>query len=128
MSVPVVPIEFYVYKIMKENETTGKTLYSKHELLNFANKALKKTSEMHNADYWAITQNEYATEIDEALLKICDVTTNYYEINENKLKNGGMQWARKVIGLMPYSFLKGAVHVLDEELKEQEKIKGNLCV
>ena len=125
MSVPVVPIEFYVYKMMKENEITGRTFYSKQELLNFANKTLKKASEMHNADYWAITQNEYAEEIDESLLKICDVTTNYYEINENKLKNGGMQWARKVIGLMPYSFLKGAVQVLDEELKE--KTGGITC-
>lgn len=119
MSVPVVPIDFYVYKIIRENEIMGTTLYSKDQLLNFSNKCLKKVSKIQNMDYWAITQNKYATEIEESLLQICDATPNYYEINENKIKSGGMQWARKVIGRMPYLFLKCASQVLNEELKEK---------
>ena len=127
MSTPVSPIKLSVYKIIREHEKTGKIIFNKGELFDFVKKSLKIASKMDNEDYWIFYHGEEVGEFCESLSNICVVTPNFLEIEQCKLKNGGKVWAEKTIGSMPYSFLKGAVQVLEEELKEQERIKGNLC-
>lgn len=128
MSIPVSPIKLSVYKIIREYEKTGKTIFYKGDLFGFVEKALKYASMIDEQDYWLFYDGEEIGEYYESLSNICNVTPNFLEIEKCKLKNGGKAWAEKTIGSMPYSFLKGALQVMEEELKEQEKIKGNLCV
>ena len=126
MSRPVLPTCLYVYKVIREYEKTGRTLYSKKELLDFANKALVIATAIDNEDYWLCPDTEKGYLHEEAMSRICDVTTNYLEVNEQKYNKGGKDWAEKRIGLMQYSFLKGALKVLNEELNEN-KNEGILC-
>ena len=120
MSVPVSPIKLSVYKIVREYEKTGKTIFYKGDLFSFVEKALKYASMIDEQDYWLFYDGEEIREYYESLSNICNVTPNFLEIEQCKLKNGGKAWAEKVIGSMPYSFLKGALRVLDEELKEKK--------
>jgi len=116
----VLPTCLYVYKVIREYEKTGKTLFSQKELFNFANKAIFVASSIDNEDYWICPKTEQGYLFEETMSKICDTTQNYLEINNQKYDKGGKEWAEKKIGSMPYSFLKGAVKVLDEELKEKK--------
>ena len=125
MSKAVSPVQFSVFKILRENSKTGKTLFSKEELFDFAHKALKIASEIDGEDYWLLEDTDY--NLGSSLLKICDDTTNFVEINEEKMSKGGKVWAERVIGMMRYSFLKGPLQVLKEEIKEDEKTTGMLC-
>ncbi|MBQ9795333.1 MAG: hypothetical protein IJW36_00020 [Clostridia bacterium] len=122
MSVPVSPVSLVVYKVVREYEKSeGKqTLFYKNEVFHFVEKALKIASMIDEQDYWLFYDGEEIQNYYECLSKICDMTTNILEINENKLANGGQEWAEKKIGSMPYSFLKGAVQVLEEAMKEKE--------
>ncbi|MBQ8615523.1 MAG: hypothetical protein IJ415_03045 [Clostridia bacterium] len=120
MSTPVSPIKLSVYKIVREYEKTGKTLFYKGDLFNFVEMALKHASMIDEQDYWLFYHGEEIREYCESLSNICVVTPNFLEIDQCKLKNGGKEWAERIIGSMPYSFLKGAVQVLKEELKEKE--------
>lgn len=119
MSTPVSPIKLSVYKIIREYEKTGKTLFYKGDLFDFVKRSLKIASMIDEQDYWLFYHGEEVREYYESLSNICDVTPNFLEINEIKLANGGKEWAEKTIGSMPYSFLKGAVQVFNEELKEK---------
>ena len=127
MSTPVSPIKLSVYKIVREYEKTGKTLFYKGDLFNFVEKALKCASMIDEQDYWLFYHGEEVQNYYESLSNICNVTPNFLEIEQCKLKNGGKEWAEKAIGSMPYSFLKGAVKVLEEELKEKEETRGATC-
>lgn len=127
MSRPISPMQFSVYKITREYEKTGKTLFSKDELFDFARKSVKIASAIDNESYWILNDGDYDSDLANSISKICDETTNYFEVNEERMSNGGKRWAERVIGVMRYSFLKGALQVLNEELKEKENTKGNIC-
>lgn len=124
MSRPISPMQFSVYKIVRENESTGKTLYSKEELFEFASKCLKIASKIDNEHYWVLLDGDYESDLGNALSRICDATSNYVEINESKMQNGGKVWANKVIGAMRYSFLKSAVTTLKDEFNNTVEVNG----
>lgn len=123
MSIVVSPVQFSVFKMLRESSKTGRTLFSKEELFDFAQKSLKIASEIDGKDYWLLEDGEY--NLGNSLLKICDNTTNFVELSEEKMSKGGKVWAETVIGMMRYSFLKGALQVLREEL--EEKTTGVSC-
>ncbi len=127
MSTPVSPIKLSVYKIIREYEKTGRIIFAKEELINFANKVVKVASEIDNEDYWIFPDEEYGYDFNASLSKICRTSTDCLELSGSRYNNGGKLWAEKAIGSMPYSFLKGAVKVLEEELKEKEETKGVTC-
>ena len=127
MSIPVSPIQLSVYKIVREYEKTGKTIFYKGELFDFVKKVLKIASITDERDYWLCYSGEIVRDYYESLSKICNVTPNFLEIEQCRLKNGGKEWADKAIGAMTYSFLKGAVKVLKEELKEKNEIEEIVC-
>lgn len=121
MSKPVSPIDLSVYKIVREYEQTGRTCYPKEELYEFAEKVLKVASEIDNEDYWLICHTpEVALDFQMSLSNICYMSTSIVRLNEKEFKNGGKEWAERKIGLMPYSFLKGAIKVLEEEFEINE--------
>lgn len=121
MSTPVSPIKLSVYKIVREYEKTGKTIFYKGELFDFVKKSLEIASKIDNEDYWLLYHGEDVREYYDNLSNICVVTPNFLEIEQCKLKNGGKVWAEKAIGSMPYSFLKGALYVMEEENKQKEE-------
>lgn len=116
MSTPVMPKSLIVYKMVKDYESTNKTQFTVSELYTFAHKALKIASEIDNEEYWILSSNKYGTDFCEELSKICDIDADHYQLNVNKFENGGQEYAKRIIGAMPYSFLKGAVQVMKEEM------------
>ena len=119
MSRPCSPVQFSVYKIIREYEKTGKTIYSKEELSQYATKCLKVASEIDNEDYWVLDYRDFDDNLSDKLSKMCDETFSCFEINPTKMQKGGRVWAERIIGAMKYSFLKASLLVLNEELKEK---------
>ena len=127
MSTPVMPISLIIYKMVREYEETNRTKYPVGELYNFAHKALQIASEIDGEEYWILSVDKAEINFHQKMSKICDLSVGHFEINVEKYNNGGKAYADKVIGAMPYSFLKGAVKVLEEDLKQQEETKGIVC-
>jgi len=123
MSTAVSPIALSIYKVVREYEKNNKTIFYKGDLLNFVKKALKVASKIDEQDYWMCYSGEIVGDYYKSLSKICNVTPDCLEIEPCRLKRGGKEWAEKIIGSMPYSFLKGALQVLNEELREKEDTK-----
>ena len=115
MSTPVMPKSIFTFKMIREFEKIGRKEFSRSELLLFAHKVLKIASKIDNEEYWILSCEKYGPDFIEFMSKICDIDMDCYKLNLNKMKNGGKEWAERVIGAMPYSFLKGAVQVLNEE-------------
>lgn len=125
MSTPVIPVSLIMFKMVREYEKTNKTQYSKGELFRFAHNALTIASKIDNEEYWILSSNKYGIDYRQKMSKICDIDIDYYYLNEEKLKNGGKEYAERIIGAMPYSFLKGALQALGEELQEEQGV--SLC-
>ena len=123
MSTPIMPMGIFVYKIIKEYQKTEKKQYSKQELIEFAEKAMVIAGQIDNQEYCVLIQNEPGFELKKKLSKICDCYKGDFVINNEKLQNGGNDWAEKIIGAMKHSFLRGSVITLDEELKEKKEAK-----
>ena len=128
MSRPCSPIQFSVYKIMREYEKTGKTIYFKDELNQYATKCLKVASEIDNEDYWVLDYRDFDDNSSDKLSNICDETLSCFEVNPTKMQKGGMVWAKRMIGAMKYSFLKASLSVLNEEIKEKQLVGENNAI
>ena len=118
MSTPVVPTALMIFKMVREYEKTNKTQYPIGELLRFVHDALQIAGEIDNEEYWILSVNKLGTDFHEKMSNLCDIDIDYFSLNEEKYENGGKIWAERVIGDMPYSFLKGAVQVFNQELQD----------
>ena len=116
MSTPVIPISLIIFKMIREFELTQRTIYSKEELFSFAHSALKIAGQIDNEDYWILSSNKYGVDFYEKMNKICDIDLDEFQLNVDKYYFGGKKYANKIIGAMPYSFLKGALQTLREDL------------
>ena len=124
MSTPVVPVSLIMFKMVRGYEKTHQKQYSKSELFRFAHYALKIAGEIDNEEYWIVSANKYGIDYCEKMSKICDMDLENYYLNEDKLNNGGKEYAERIIGAMPYSFLKGAIQTMEELENEEE---ASLC-
>jgi hypothetical protein len=110
MSTPINPSNIMIYKIIKDYENNGRKVHLLAELDFFSNRVLEFANSITDKDFWVLK----TTEFDEELSKICDITSSFCELNEQKYNNGGKEFAKRKIGQMPYSLLKGAVIALRE--------------
>ena len=97
MSTPINPSSIMIYKIIKEYENNGRTVHSLEELDCFSNKVLEFANSITDKDFWVLKTPEF----DEELSKICDITSTFCELNEQKYNNGGKEFAKRKIGQMP---------------------------
>ena len=121
MAESVIPVSLLTFKMMKEYERTGRTIFPVGELYVFAHKALKIAGEIDNEDYWIVSPSKYSVSFYDRMSKICDISIEFYKLNEDKLNNGGKEYADKIISSMMDSFYKGANQVFDQELQEKEE-------
>lgn len=119
MSTPINPSNIMIYKIIKDYENNGRKVHLLAELDFFSNRVLEFANSITDKDFWVLK----TTEFDEELSKICDITSSFCELNEQKYNNGGKEFAKRKIGQMPYSLLKGAVIALREY--EEMKTSSN---
>lgn len=110
MSTPITPSSIIIYKIVKDYEEKGIKIQPLTELSNFSINALQYACDIERKDFW-VTETP---ELREDLEKICDITFSFCIFNEAKYNNGGKEFAQKMLGLMPYSWLKGAEITLQE--------------
>ena len=128
MSTPVVPVSLIMFKMIREFELTQKTLYSREELFSFAHAALQIAGQIDNEEYWILSSNKYGVDFYEKMNKICDIDFDEYQLNVDKYYFGGKEYANKIIGAMPYSFLKGALQVLKDDLNlPNSQMEGLTC-
>ena len=126
MATPIIPRSLIIYKMIRENEKTNRTVFPVDELFAFAHNVLEIAGEIDGEKYFIVSANKYSTDYHETMSRLCDIHQDYYELNSKKLEQGGRAYADRVIGAMPYSFLKGAVQVLEEEL--QDSCEETQCV
>ena len=126
MSTPINPSSIMIYKIIKDYENTGRTMHLINELDYFSERVVSFANSISDETFWIAK----TPEIKEDLLRICDVTSSFCELNEQKYNNGGNKFAKIKIGQMPYSWLKGAVNVLEkfEEGKRQMPLNTSASV
>ena len=124
MSTPINPSSIMIYKIAKDYENSGRTTHLLAELDCFSRKVLEFANLITDKDFWII----YTPELNEELSRICDITSSFCELNEGKYNNGGKEFAKRKIGQMPYSLLKGAVTILKEYEQERKQIPANTSV
>lgn len=110
MSTPINPSSIMLYKIIKDYKNYGRTIHLLPELDYFSKKVLELANLIDDKDFWIAKTPELKND----LLKICDITSSFCELNEEKYNNGGKEFAMKKIGLMPYSWLKGSTLTLKE--------------
>ena len=118
MSIPSNPSSIMIYKIIRDFENTGRTMHLMSELDYFSQQVIDFANLISDDNFW-IAQTP---EVKEDLLKICDITSSFCELNKQKYSNGGEKFAKTKIGQMPYSCLK----VLLKLLKNMKK-KENRC-
>ena len=109
MSTPSNPSSLMIYKIVRTFERNGQTVYDLNELYAFAQAALNYANTLSNNNYWIAD----TPQIKEDLSKLCDLTTSICELNKDKYQNEGQLFAKIKIGQMPYTWLKGAVKVMN---------------
>ena len=124
MSTPINPSSIMIYKIVKDYENSGKTTHLIAELDYFSKRVLEFANSISDKDFWIAE----TTELNEELSRICDLTSSFCELNEGKYNNGGKEFAKRKIGQMPYSWLKGAVKTLKEYEDERKQIPANTSV
>lgn len=122
MSTPINPISIVIYKIIKDYEINGRKVHLLAELDHFSNKVLEFANSITDKEFWVLKTLKF----DEELSKICDITSSFCELNEQKYNNGGKEFAKRKIGQMPYSWLKGAVITLREY--EEMKRSSNTTI
>ena len=115
MSTPINPSSIMIYKIIKDYENNGRTVHLLAELDYFSNRVLEYANSITDKDFWVLKTSEF----DQDLSKICDITSSFCELNKQKYNNGGKEFAKRKIGQMPYSWLKGAIITL----RKYEKMK-----
>ncbi len=120
MSTPSNPSSIMIYKIIREFENTGRKLHLMSELNYFSQQVIDFANSISNDDFW-ITQTP---EVNEDLLRICDISSSFCELNEQKYRNGGDIFAKTKIGQMPYPWLKGAVKTL-KKYEDRKKLHTN---
>lgn len=124
MSTPSNPSSIMIYKIIKDFESTGRTMHLINELDYFSQKVINFANSISDDDFWILK----TAELDEELSRICDITSSFCELNERKYNNGGKEFAKRKIGRMPYSWLKGAVKTLKEYEEERKQMPANTSV
>ena len=124
MSTPINPSSIMIYKIIKDYENTGRTMHLINELDYFSERVIDFANSISDENFW-IAQTP---EIKEDLLRICDFTSSFCELNEQKYNNDGNKFAKMKIGQMPYSWLKGALTVLKEYEEANKQIPSNTSV
>ena len=124
MSTPINPSSIMIYKIIKDYQTTGRTMHLMNELDCFSQQVIDFANSISDDKFW-IAQTP---EVKEDLLRICDITSSFCELNEEKYNNGGEKFAKTKIGQMPYSWLKGAVKTLKEYEEERKQMRTNTSV
>ena len=120
MSTPSNPSSIMIYKIVKDFENEGRTIHSMYELECFAKKVFEFANSITNDEFWILD----TPEIKEDLERLCDVTASLCEFSETKFIEGGKDFAKRKVGQMPYSWLKGAVKVL-QEIQEDVSMNPN---
>lgn len=124
MSTPINPSSIMIYKIVKDYENSGRTTHLLSELDYFTKKVLNFANSISDKDFWILE----TPELNEELSRICDITTSFCELNECKYNNGGKEFAKRKMGQVPYSWLKGAVIVLNEYNEERKQMPANTSV
>ncbi|MBE5741241.1 MAG: hypothetical protein E7351_01765 [Clostridiales bacterium] len=124
MSTPSNVSSIMIYKIIRDFEKTGRTMHLMSELDYFSQQVIDFANSISDDNFW-IAQTP---EVKEDLLRICDITSSFCELNENKYSNGGEKFAKTKIGQMPYSWLKGAVKTFKEYEEERKKTPPNVSV
>lgn len=124
MSTPSNVSSIMIYKIIRDFEKTGRTMHLISELDYFSQQVIDFANSISDDKFW-IAQTP---EVKEDLLRICDVTSSFCELNKQKYANGGEKFAKIKIGQMPYSWLKGSVKVFKEYEEERKQIPANVSV
>ena len=109
MSRPINPSSIMIYKIVREYEKTGRTIYPRNELKKYAEDVIDHANTISDEQYFII----YSENTTEDISRICNTQTSIYELDLEKYKNGGDHFAKIKIGAMPYAWLKGALKFLD---------------
>ena len=111
MSTPSNPSSIMIYKIIREFENTGRKVYLLNELNQFSKQVIDFANSICDDDFWIVQ----TPEVKEDLLRICDISSSFCVLNEQKYSNGGDKFAKTKIGQMPYPWLKGAIKTLNED-------------
>lgn len=111
MSTPSNPSSIMIYKIIREFENTGKKVHSLNELKYFSRQVIDFANSICDDNFWIVQ----TPEVKEDLLRICDISSSFCELSEQKYSNGGDKFAKTKIGQMPYPWLKGAIKTLNED-------------
>lgn len=111
MSTPSNPSSIMIYKIIREFENTGKKVHSLNELNYFSRQVIDFSNSICDDEFWIVQ----TPEVKEDLLRICDISSSFCELSEQKYSNGGDKFAKTKIGQMPYPWLKGAIKTLNED-------------
>lgn len=120
MSIAINPASIMVYKICRQYEAIGTTIYDWDELYKFVNKTLKYATEIAGEDYWVAPSSELNENIKLRLSRICDIkhADSIIVLNLEKYEQSGKLWASHKIGALNYALLKGCVKTLKEDLRE----------
>lgn len=120
MSTPSNPSSIMIYKIIREFENSGRKVYPTSELNHFSKKVIDFANSICDDNFWIAE----TPEVKEDLLKICDISSSFCVLNEQKYSNGGDKFAKTKIGQMPYPWLKGAIKILNEDENRKSSLQN----
>lgn len=110
MSTPINPSSIMLYKIMKDYEESGRELFLMLELNYFAEKVVEKLNSASGENVVIAS----TAETREDLSRVCNITDSFCCLSDNKMKNGGCNFANRKIGMMPYDLLKTSMVTLKQ--------------
>lgn len=120
MSTPSNPSSIMIYKIIREFENSGRKVYPTSELNHFSKKVIDFANSICDDNFWIAE----TPEVKEDLLKICDISSSFCVLREQKYSNGGDKFAKTKIGQMPYPWLKGAIKILNEDENRKSSLQN----
>ncbi len=110
MSLPFNPSGIMIYKIIKDYETSGKTIHAFKDLQLFAKRALDYASSICEEHFWVLQ----SPIVKQDLLNVCDITNSICELNTEKLNGDGAKFVKIKVGNMPYPVLKGTIKAMHD--------------
>lgn len=121
MSTPSNPSSIMIYKIIREFKNSGRKVYPTSELNHFSKQVIDFANSICDDDFWIVQ----TPEVNEDLLRICDISRSTCVLNEQKYSNGGDKFTKTKIGQMPYTWLKGAIKILNEDENRKSSLQNS---
>ncbi|MBE7075944.1 MAG: hypothetical protein E7375_02635 [Clostridiales bacterium] len=125
MSTPIFPNHLALFKVLKEFESSSKTIFKEKELKSFCTEVLQKAQQIEGEEFFPVWHTDHSGSYLESLTRICDARLDenrelIFSLSPQRVLDNFSWLSTKRNQLRP-SFVAIATEILNEKPKNEEK-------